>query len=247
MLLDADTKGMPKAVKERINEAGGMMKAMMKVLPELAGCARLIRPSTSTGLYRTDNGTQFQGSPGWHTFPLIVDGVDIERTLKTLHDRSWLHGFGWMMVGAGGQLLNRSIVDKSVYAPERLVFEGPPVMVGAVDHHIGDRARDFRALGDHEQHFRLLGNVGPLALVVLVVDAIKGIEVREKGFFEKLVRPVAKHVRQVVEGHPLDVQPAGREERVRAMSSSSDGGRSATWRVRRHPRSWLKPRLGRAV
>ena len=138
MLLDADTKGMPKAVKARINEAGGMMKAMMKVLPELAGCARLIRPSTSTGLYRTDNGTQFQGSPGWHTFPLIVDGADIERTLKTLHDRCWLHGFGWMMVGAGGQLLNRSIVDKSVYAPERLVFEGPPVMVSPLAQ---DRAR----------------------------------------------------------------------------------------------------------
>ena len=37
-------------------------------------------------------------------------------------------GFGWYMVGAGGQLLERSIVDRMVGAPERLVFEGAPVL-----------------------------------------------------------------------------------------------------------------------
>jgi hypothetical protein len=33
-----------------------------------------------------------------------------------------------MMVGAGGQLLERSIVDRTVGAPERLVFEGGPIL-----------------------------------------------------------------------------------------------------------------------
>jgi hypothetical protein len=33
-----------------------------------------------------------------------------------------------MMVGAGGQLLERSIVDVVVGSPERLVFEGPPIL-----------------------------------------------------------------------------------------------------------------------
>jgi hypothetical protein len=32
------------------------------------------------------------------------------------------------MVGAGGQVLDRSLVDRMVYAPERLVFEGAPVL-----------------------------------------------------------------------------------------------------------------------
>jgi hypothetical protein len=45
-----------------------------------------------------------------------------------LHARCWLHGFGWMMVGAGGQLLERSLVDRTVYAPERLVFEAVPIL-----------------------------------------------------------------------------------------------------------------------
>jgi hypothetical protein len=33
-----------------------------------------------------------------------------------------------MMVGTGGQLLERSLVDRMVYAPERLVFEGAPIL-----------------------------------------------------------------------------------------------------------------------
>ena len=32
------------------------------------------------------------------------------------------------MVGAGGQLLERSIVDRMVSGPERLIFEGGPVL-----------------------------------------------------------------------------------------------------------------------
>src|SRR5439155_14827264 len=33
------------------------------------------------------------------------------------------------MLGAAGQLLDRSLVDRMVGAPERIVFEGPPVLV----------------------------------------------------------------------------------------------------------------------
>jgi hypothetical protein len=58
----------------------------------------------------------------------VQDGSEIERFLKALHDRCWLAGFGWMMVGAGGQLLERSIVDRMVGGPERLVFEGAPIL-----------------------------------------------------------------------------------------------------------------------
>jgi hypothetical protein len=36
---------------------------------------------------------------------------------------------GWLTVGAGGQLLEGSIVDRMVGGPERLVFEGGPVLV----------------------------------------------------------------------------------------------------------------------
>jgi len=33
-----------------------------------------------------------------------------------------------MMLGRGGQLLERSLIDRSVFGAERLVFEGGPIL-----------------------------------------------------------------------------------------------------------------------
>jgi hypothetical protein len=126
-LIDVDTKGMPDAVRGKIKEAGGYWTALANVVPGLEQAARVLRRSTSTGISRSDTGQALPGSSGAHIFVLVQDGGDIERFLRTLHDRCWL-GFGWLMVGVGGQLLERSIVDRMVYAPERLVFEGAPVL-----------------------------------------------------------------------------------------------------------------------
>jgi hypothetical protein len=65
--------------------------------------------STSAGLSRTDTGEEFGGSGGLHVYITIKDGSDAVRFLKTLHARCWLAGYGWMNVGAAGQLLERSI------------------------------------------------------------------------------------------------------------------------------------------
>lgn len=127
-LLDYDVKGMPPPVKVTLEALGGFWEALLAVMPDVADAARVVRRSTSSGIYRSDTGENLSGSDGLHAFVLVRDGADIERFLKTLHDRCWLKGLGWMMVGAGGQLLDRSIVDRMVYAGERLVFEGAPIL-----------------------------------------------------------------------------------------------------------------------
>jgi hypothetical protein len=127
-LLDFDTKGMPPEVTASIRGYGSYWRTLVAVLPELKGVARLTRRSTSTGLLRADTGAALPGSNGLHVYVAVRDGADIERFLKTFHLRCWLAGLGWMIVGAGGQLLERSIVDRMVGAPERLVFEGGPVI-----------------------------------------------------------------------------------------------------------------------
>ena len=99
------------------------------MLPEMETTGRIVRRSTSTGIIRTDTGEALPGSNGLHIYLHAQDGADVERFLRTLHERCWLAGYGWHMVGAGGQLLDRSIVDRMVYAPERLVFEGAPILV----------------------------------------------------------------------------------------------------------------------
>jgi hypothetical protein len=127
-LFDHDSKGMPASVAAKLEQAGGFWAALEGVLPGLAEAARVIRNSTSSGLSRSDTGKPVLGSDGVHVYVVALNGDDIDRFLKTLHDRCWLAGLGWMMVGAGGQLLERSIVDRMVGAPERLVFEGPPIL-----------------------------------------------------------------------------------------------------------------------
>jgi hypothetical protein len=125
-LLDHDCKGMPATVAAKLEKVGGFWNALLSVLPALKTIARVTRASTSAGLVRSDTGEPVNGSNGKHDYALVKDGRDIERFLKTLHDRCWLAGFGWKTVGAAGQLLDRSIIDRSVFGAERLVFEGPP-------------------------------------------------------------------------------------------------------------------------
>jgi len=127
-LIDFDTKGMPDNVASSIEAAGGMWKALLTVAPGLQQAARVSRASTSSGIYRTDTGTQFDGSGGAHHYVLVKDGSDIERFLRDLHDQCWQQGLGWHQIGRVGQLLDRSLVDRMVASGERLCFEGAPIV-----------------------------------------------------------------------------------------------------------------------
>ena len=128
VLFDYDTKGMTAEVSTLVAELGGFWPALVSVIPDLGSVGHLIRSSTSAGLVRSDTGEVFAGSSGRHGYVVIKDGADPERFLATLHERCWLAGLGWMVVGVAGQLLERSVIDRMVGAPERLVFEGPPVV-----------------------------------------------------------------------------------------------------------------------
>ena len=128
-LIDHDRKGMPEKVQERLAAIGGVEAALASVLPMLGGIATISRASTSSGLVHSVTGEPLTTAGGLHHYLLVADGVDIPRFLNALHRRLWLAGFGWMMIGGAGQLLERSLIDRTVGAPERLVFEGAPQVV----------------------------------------------------------------------------------------------------------------------
>ena len=128
-LIDFDTKGMTKAVAKKITELGGPWKALLSVMPELAGAARVSRRSTSAGLFNGKTGEKIKGSDGTHDYIAVASGRDAERFLETLHDRCWLRGLGWIFIDGAGRMHDRSIIDRSVWGAERLVFEGAPVLV----------------------------------------------------------------------------------------------------------------------
>jgi uncharacterized protein (DUF927 family) len=128
-LFDFDNKDRPAEVRQRVNENGGNWVALTKVLPELEDAARVERRSTSSCLRNLDNGDVFEGSGGQHDYILIHDGADTKRFLTTLHERSWLAGYGFGMVSKSGAFHARSLIDVMVSAPERLIFEAPPIVV----------------------------------------------------------------------------------------------------------------------
>jgi hypothetical protein len=127
-LIDHDRKGMPADLAARLADPGAFWRALVGVCPALRECGHVWRASTSSGLRRADTGAEIAGSGGLHIYVPIRDGSDAERFLKALHQRCWLAGYGWLMVGAAGQILERSIVDRTVGSPERLVFEGAPIL-----------------------------------------------------------------------------------------------------------------------
>ena len=128
-IFDFDRKGMPEEIGQEIRARGGLWATLVSILPALRTVEHVTRASTSAGLFRADTGAALPSSGGLHIYPTIRDSADGERFLKALHERSWLAGFGWHFVGASGQLLERSIIDRMVGSPERLVFEGAPVLV----------------------------------------------------------------------------------------------------------------------
>ena len=127
-MLDYDSKGMPAGVAAELQRLGGFWPALVTVLPALSDVARVTRRSTSAGLSRSDTGAALPGSDGIHVYVAEKDGADSERFLRALHDRCWLADLGWYVVSTSGALLERSIIDRTVGGPERLVFEGSPIL-----------------------------------------------------------------------------------------------------------------------
>jgi DNA polymerase I len=128
MLIDFDLKGMSPDVAARVEALGGFLGALASIMPALRDVPHLVRRSTSAGLYRTDTSECFPDSGGAHVYVQVRDGADIPRFLADLHERAWLAGLGWCLLGADGKVLDRSIVDPSVGKPERLIYEGPPIL-----------------------------------------------------------------------------------------------------------------------
>jgi hypothetical protein len=127
ILFDIDTKGMLQPIRERIATLGGAWPAIVDAMPKLAGAARVIRKSSSSGISNPETG-ETRDSDGEHIFVLVSLATAVPDTLKRVHDMLWRAGLGWFVVGAAGQMLERSLVDTAVGSPERLVFEGPVML-----------------------------------------------------------------------------------------------------------------------
>jgi hypothetical protein len=127
-LIDIDFKGAPAEIRQRLIDNGGAWATLCEVLPALKNVPRVERASTSSGLRNSITGETYPGSGGQHIVIPVSDAADIPHFLANLHERLWLEDLGWGISTTAGSFLERGLIDKSVGTPERLIFEGPPII-----------------------------------------------------------------------------------------------------------------------
>ena len=104
------------------------LRAMLvEAVPELADVPMLWRASASSGI-ETCDGDALTGINGQRLYVAVSDASCIPDAGRALATRLWAAGIGWFNVSRAGSLLARTIVDTSVWQPERLDFAGPPVL-----------------------------------------------------------------------------------------------------------------------
>lgn len=101
-----------------------LLGTLYEVWPELREAPHIWRESASSCVYRADTGEELRGVMGQRVYVPVLDAHDIPRTGAALYARLWLAGHGRFDLSGSGVLLDRSIIDASVWQPERLDFAG---------------------------------------------------------------------------------------------------------------------------
>jgi hypothetical protein len=99
-----------------------LVQAIRTAAPGLADAAMLWWPSASSCIWSGDR--ELRGIKGQRLFIIVQDASDIPRAGATLVARLWLAGFGHVEISKSGALLERTLVDASVWQPSRLDFAG---------------------------------------------------------------------------------------------------------------------------
>ncbi len=105
---------------------------LLTAAPALTNAPMLGRPSASAGCQRP-NGTALTPLDRHRVYIPVLDASLIPEAGRALDDLLWATpGDGWVAISISGQALMRTLVDASVWQPERLDFAGPPVLMDGV-------------------------------------------------------------------------------------------------------------------
>lgn len=104
-----------------------LRQRLIEACPALADAPMLWRPSVSAGV-QTREGRTLTGLTRHRIYIPVLDASHIPSAGKALFERLWAAGYGWYEVSRAGTALDRSLVDTSVWQPERLDFCAPPIL-----------------------------------------------------------------------------------------------------------------------
>src|SRR5262249_14225002 len=126
MMLDADLKDaiehLPQLADRQTIEQ--LREVLIAVVPALDDVPMLGLPSASACLYAADTGEQLRGLTGARFYVPVACAADIPLMGKRLFERLVLAGLGFVFISRAGTMLVRSLIDASVWSPERLDFIG---------------------------------------------------------------------------------------------------------------------------
>jgi hypothetical protein len=106
----------------RVLDRAELETLLDKAVPGILSGGYVHYKSSSSHITNTATGADLTGLRGQRFYIPVQDGTDIERAGKVLVSRLWLEGQGYFMVSKSGALLERSLVDASVWQPSRLDF-----------------------------------------------------------------------------------------------------------------------------
>jgi hypothetical protein len=105
-----------------------LVASLIDIHPEIGQAARIVRSSVSAGVRKI--GDPPRTGKGFHIYIPVLNAADIPRYGAVLFDRLWLNEFGFIALSSSGSTLVRSVIDGSVFSPERLDFVGKPIISG---------------------------------------------------------------------------------------------------------------------
>ncbi len=123
LMLDCDAK--PAGLPLNWKEIDG---AITKIIPAWKNTQRLWRASSSAFLYRESDGSELIGPGGWRCYVMVDDAAAIPEVGAFLYQALWSKGHGYILISLSGQALDRSLIDASVWQPERVDFAAEPVL-----------------------------------------------------------------------------------------------------------------------
>lgn len=97
--------------------------ALARVSPALDAAPVVWRPSASSCIY-SSAGAELRSIAGQRFYIPVIDADDVPRAGAVLFDRLWLAGYGRYELSKSGAFLARTLIDGSVFQPERLDFCG---------------------------------------------------------------------------------------------------------------------------
>ena len=104
-----------------------LLDAIYAFCPALRTTAHIWNSSASSCLRNTVTKKEVRGIEGQRVYIVVADATDIPRAGDVLFKRSWLAGQGHIKISKAGWLLVRSVLDASVFQPNRIDYCAPAI------------------------------------------------------------------------------------------------------------------------